>query len=145
MGADSDRGVQSIDPDDVDAADILGSAIERREDPALLTGDAEYTDDIELPNMVHMAIKRSQHAHARIDGIDTSEAEAMDGVIEVFTAADLDVPGNLPTGWLLDSLEQVDHPILAAERVRYQGDAIAIVIGVVAIKNPIRICVNFCN
>jgi len=127
MGAESD-GVQSIDPDDVDAADILGSAIERREDPALLTGDAEYTDDIELPNMVHAAIKRSQHAHARIDGIDTSEAEALDGVIEVITADDLDVPGKLPTGWLLDSLEQVDHPILAGDRVRYQGDALAVVV-----------------
>jgi len=128
MGTDPDRGVQSIDPDDVDAADILGSAIERREDPALLTGDAEYTDDIELPKMVHMAIKRSQHAHARIDGIDTSEAEALDGVVEVITADDLDVPGNLPTGWLLDSLEQVDHPILASDRVRYQGDALAVVV-----------------
>jgi len=126
--ASSDDGVQSVDPDDVDAADILGSAIERREDPALLTGDAEYTDDIELPKMVHAAIKRSQHAHARIDGIDTSEAEALDGVIEVITAADLDVPGNLPTGWLLDSLEQVDHPILASDRVRYQGDALAVVV-----------------
>jgi carbon-monoxide dehydrogenase large subunit len=128
MGAESGRGVQSIDPDDVDAADILGSAIERREDPALLTGDAEYTDDIELPRMAHVAIKRSQHAHARIDGIDTSEAEALDGVIEVFTAEDIDVPGNLPTGWLLDSLEQVDHPILASDRVRYQGDALAVVV-----------------
>jgi carbon-monoxide dehydrogenase large subunit len=128
MATDPDRGVQSIDPDDVDAADILGSAIERREDPALLTGDAEYTDDIELPKMVHMAIKRSQHAHARIDGIDTSEAEALDGVVEVITADDLDVPGTLPTGWLLDSLEQVDHPILASDRVRYQGDALAVVV-----------------
>ncbi|WP_251342768.1 xanthine dehydrogenase family protein molybdopterin-binding subunit [Haloplanus halophilus] len=132
MGAESDSeprsGVQAIDPDDVDAADILGSAIERREDPALLTGDAEYTDDIEMRGMVHMAIKRSQHAHARIDGIDTSEAEAMDDVVDVFTADDLDVPGNLPTGWLLDTLEQVDHPILAGERVRYQGDALAVVV-----------------
>ncbi|AXG11256.1 xanthine dehydrogenase family protein molybdopterin-binding subunit [Haloplanus rubicundus] len=123
-----DEGVQSIDPDDVDAADILGSAIERREDPALLTGDAEYTDDIELPNMVHVAIKRSQHAHARIDGIDTSDAEALEGVLDVITADDLDVPGNLPTGWLLDSLEQVEHPILAGDRVRYQGDALAVVV-----------------
>jgi len=125
---DPDEGVQSIDPDDVDAADILGSAIERREDPALLTGDAEYTDDIELPNMVHVAIKRSQHAHARIDGIDTSDAAGMDGVLDVITADDLDVPGNLPTGWLLDSLEQVDHPILAGDHVRYQGDALAVVV-----------------
>jgi carbon-monoxide dehydrogenase large subunit len=121
-------GVQSLDADEVDAADILGSAIERREDPALLTGDAEYTDDIELPRMCHMAIKRSQHAHARIEGVDASAAEAMDGVVDVFTAEDLDVPGNLPVGWLLDSLRQVDHPILASDRVRYQGDALAVVV-----------------
>jgi len=121
-------GVQSQDAEEVDAADILGSAIERREDPALLTGDAEYTDDIQLPRMCHVAIKRSRHAHAHIEAIDTSSAEAMDGVVDVFTAADLDVPGNLPTGWLLDSLQQVDHPLLASERVRYQGDALAVVV-----------------
>ncbi|KDE60147.1 carbon monoxide dehydrogenase [Halostagnicola sp. A56] len=120
--------VESVDPDEVDAADILGSAIERREDPALLTGDAEYTDDIQLPQMAHMAIKRSQHAHAAIDDIDTAAAEEMDEVVAVFTAEDIDVPGNLPVGWLLDTLEQVDHPILAQDRVRYQGDAIAVVV-----------------
>ncbi|PHQ46286.1 hypothetical protein DJ68_08180 [Halorubrum sp. C3] len=83
--------VDSVDPDDVDAADILGSAIERREDPALLTGDAEYTDDIQLPRMTHMAVKRSQHAHAAIEGVDTSAAEAMDDVVAVYTAEDIDV------------------------------------------------------
>jgi carbon-monoxide dehydrogenase large subunit len=120
--------IESVDPEDVDAADILGSAIERREDPALLTGDAEYTDDIQLPQLTHMAVKRSQHAHARIEGVDTDAAEEMDEVLAVFTAEDIDVPGSLPVGWLLDTLEQVDHPILAGDRVRYQGDAIAIVI-----------------
>jgi carbon-monoxide dehydrogenase large subunit len=120
--------VESVDPDDVDAADILGSAIERREDPALLTGDAEYTDDIQLPGMAHMAVKRSRHAHAQIEDIDTSAAEAMDDVVAVFTADDVDVPGSLPVGWLLDTLNQVDHPILAGDRVRYQGDAIAVVV-----------------
>ncbi|SFS87982.1 xanthine dehydrogenase family protein molybdopterin-binding subunit [Halostagnicola kamekurae] len=120
--------VESVDPDEVDAADILGSAIERREDPALLTGDAEYTDDIQLPQMAHMVVKRSQHAHAAINDVDTAAAEEMDEVVAVFTAEDIDVPGNLPVGWLLDTLEQVDHPILARDRVRYQGDAIAVVV-----------------
>jgi carbon-monoxide dehydrogenase large subunit len=127
--------VDSLDPDEVDAADILGSAIERREDPALITGDAEYTDDIQLRGMAHMAVLRSQHGHARIEDVDTSAAEAMDGVIGVYTYDDLareDTPGELPfllpVGWLLDSLEQVDHSILADDRVRYQGDAIAIVV-----------------
>ncbi|PSQ46952.1 carbon monoxide dehydrogenase [Halobacteriales archaeon SW_7_65_23] len=125
---DHEDGVQAIDPDDVDTEDILGSAIERREDPALVSGEAEYTDDIQKPEMTHMAMVRSQYAHAEIEEVDTSAAEEMDGVVAVYTAEDLDVPGNLPVGWLLDSLEQVNHPILASDRVRYQGDAVAIVV-----------------
>ena len=120
--------VESVDPDDVDPTEILGSAIERREDPALLTGDAEYTDDIQLPQMTHLTVKRSRHAHATIESVDTSAAEAMDEVVAIFTADDINVPGNIPVGWLLDSLRQVDHPMLAADRVRYQGDAVAIVV-----------------
>jgi carbon-monoxide dehydrogenase large subunit len=127
--------IDSLDPDDVDAADILGSAIERREDPALITGDAEYTDDIQLRDMAHMAILRSQHGHAKLENVDTSDAEAIDGVLAVYTYDDLhreDTPGGgsfeLPVGWLLDSLRNVDHPILADGRVRYQGDAIAAVV-----------------
>jgi carbon-monoxide dehydrogenase large subunit len=127
--------IESLDPDEVDAAEILGSAIERREDPALVTGEAEYTDDIRLPDMAHMAVLRSQHGHAKINDVDRSGAEAMDGVIAVYTHEDLhreDTPGGgsfmLPVGWLLDSLRQVDHPILADDHVRYQGDAIAVVV-----------------
>ncbi|MDS0297792.1 xanthine dehydrogenase family protein molybdopterin-binding subunit [Halogeometricum sp. S1BR25-6] len=127
--------IDSLDPDDVDAADILGSAIERREDPSLLTGDAEYTDDIQLPEMLHMTILRSQHGHAEIEDVDTSAAEEMDGVVAVYThddVADESVSRDgsllIPTGWLLDSLRQVDHPVLAKDRVRYQGDAIAVVV-----------------
>ncbi|MFC3477916.1 xanthine dehydrogenase family protein molybdopterin-binding subunit [Halobacterium litoreum] len=127
--------IDSIDPDDVDAADILGSAIERREDPALITGNAEYTDDIELPNTAHAAILRSQYAHATIEDVDTSDAETMDGVVGVYTHDDLardDTPGDLPflipVAWQLPSLNDVDHPMLADGRVRYQGDAIAVVV-----------------
>ncbi|MFB6171092.1 MAG: xanthine dehydrogenase family protein molybdopterin-binding subunit [Haloarculaceae archaeon] len=127
--------VDSLDPDEVDAADILGSAIERREDPSLITGDAEYTDDIQLQGMAHMAVLRSRYGHARIEGIDASEAEAMDDVVGVYTHDDLareDTPGELPfllpVGWLLDSLREVDHPILADGHVRYQGDAVAVVV-----------------
>ena len=127
--------IESLDPDEVDAADILGSAIERREDPSLVTGDAEYTDDIQLPNMAHMAVVRSQYGHARIEDVDASDAEAMDGVVAVYTHDDLaadhtpgDLPFLIPVGWLLDSLRAVDHHMLAREKVRYQGDAIAVVV-----------------
>ena len=122
------EGVETVAAEDIDAADILGSAVERREDPSLLTGDAEYTDDIQLPEMAHVAILRSQYAHARIDGIDTEAAENMDGVVDVYTADDLDVSGNVPTAWDLDTLREVDRPLLAEGRVRYQGDAIAVVV-----------------
>ncbi|PSQ19969.1 carbon monoxide dehydrogenase [Halobacteriales archaeon QS_8_69_26] len=120
---------------DVDPEEILGSAVERREDPALLTGDAEYTDDIQKAQMAHMAVVRSQYAHARIEDVDASEAEDMDGVIGVYTHDDLaadetpgDLPFLLPVGWLLDSLQNVDHPILVDGKARYQGDGIAIVL-----------------
>ena len=120
--------IETIDAEDVDVEDVLGSAIKRREDPSLITGRAEYTDDIQRPNMAHMAVTRSQYGHATIESIDTSEAEAMDGVIAVYTADDFDVPGELPVGWLLDSLRTPAHPILASDRVRYQGDAVAVVV-----------------
>ncbi|MCY4729713.1 xanthine dehydrogenase family protein molybdopterin-binding subunit [Natronomonas gomsonensis] len=127
--------IESIDPDEVSAADILGSAIERREDPALLTGNAEYTDDIQLPNTAHLAVVRSRYGHAQIDGVDTSDAEEMPGVIGVYTHDDLhreDTPGGgsfeLPVGWLLPSLNNVSHPVLAKDKVRYQGDGIAVVV-----------------
>ena len=53
---------------------IFGSGIRRREDPRLITGQATYTNDIKLNGMVHAAILRSPHAHARVTGIDTAAA-----------------------------------------------------------------------
>jgi carbon-monoxide dehydrogenase large subunit len=71
-----------------DPAELLGSPIERREDPALLTGDAEYTDDIQYPRMAHMVVLRSQYAHADIERIDTIEAEVREGVFSAHALAD---------------------------------------------------------
>jgi carbon-monoxide dehydrogenase large subunit len=120
--------VRTVEAEDLDSDEVFGSAIERREDPTLLTGEARYTDDIQEAEMAHAAVLRSRHAHARIEKIDTSDAEAVDGVEAVYTADDVDVPGKLPVGWLLDSLETVDHPMLAEDKVRHQGDALAIVV-----------------
>ena len=121
-------GVETVDADDVDAADILGSAIERREDPSLLTGDAEYTDDIQLPDSAHAAILRSQYAHARIEGIDTSEAEAMDGVHAVLTPWSDAVPDAKYTsaGQSYPEPSLWDMNVLN-EHVRYVGDPVAAV------------------
>ena len=69
---------------------IFGSGIRRREDPRLITGGATYTDDVQLPGMLHAAIKRSPHAHAKIGSIDTTAASAAPGVVAVYTSADTD-------------------------------------------------------
>ena len=71
------------------ASRVFGSGIRRREDPRLITGTARYTDDIALPGMVHAAILRSPHGHARITRHrHVSRAKAAAGVVAVFTGAD---------------------------------------------------------
>ena len=108
---------------------IFGSGIKRREDPRLITGEARYTDDIKLPGVLHMAVVRSPYAHANIVSIDSSAAEAMDGVVAVFTGEDVDLAG-IPTAWLIpdSDLKTPEHPALAKGKVRYVGDGVAIVL-----------------
>jgi carbon-monoxide dehydrogenase large subunit len=108
---------------------IFGSGIKRREDPRLITGKALYTDDIRLPGMLSMAIVRSPHAHARIKSVNTSSAKSMRGVVAVFTGADVDV-GAIPCAWLVpgSDLKTPAHPAVAKDKVRYVGDAVALVV-----------------
>src|SRR5262249_28311511 len=70
------------------AGKVFGSAIRRREDPRLITGTATYTDDLTMPGLLHAAILRSPHAHAKIKKIDTTRAKAAPGVVAVYTGAD---------------------------------------------------------
>ena len=67
----------------------IGARKLRKEDPKLLTGEGKYVDDIHVPGELWMGMVRSTMAHARITGIDTSAAAAMDGVHAVYTGADL--------------------------------------------------------
>jgi carbon-monoxide dehydrogenase large subunit len=67
----------------------MGNSVPRKEDPALLTGHTNFTDDIRLPGMLHMAFLRSPYAHARITSIDASAAREQPGVVDVFTSEDL--------------------------------------------------------
>ncbi len=108
---------------------IFGSGIKRREDPRLITGQARYTDDIKLPGVLHMAVVRSPYAHADIISIDSAAAEAVDGVVAVFTGEDIDLAG-IPTAWLIpdSDLKTPEHPALAKGKVRYVGDGVAIVL-----------------
>ncbi len=110
---------------------IFSSGIRRREDPRLITGKAAYTDDVTLPGMAYAAILRSPHAHARINSIDTSAAAGMDGVLAVFTGDDINAEFNpVPCAWLVPNsdLKTPAHPPIASGVVRYQGDAVAVVV-----------------
>ena len=114
---------------------VLGQSVKRVEDQRFITGKGRYTDDITLPNMTFAAIVRSPHAHANIKGFDTAAAAAADGVVAVFTGADIaesDI-GGLPCGWQVDfksgeTMIEPAHPVLASEKVRHVGDPVAIVI-----------------
>jgi carbon-monoxide dehydrogenase large subunit len=68
----------------------VGARVRRREDPRLLTGHGSFTADRAVPNALHIAFRRSEHAHARIAGIEATSAAALPGVFAVYTAADLD-------------------------------------------------------
>jgi carbon-monoxide dehydrogenase large subunit len=112
-------------------ATAFGTAVLRKEDPRLISGRGQYTDDIQLPGMVYAAILRSPHAHARIRRIDTSRAKALPSVLQVYTGADLKGRlGAIPTAWIppQSDLKTVEHPPLAVDRVRYVGDGVAMVV-----------------
>lgn len=103
---------------------------DRREDPALLTGAATFTGDIERSDLAHLTFLRSQYAHATIDGIETTPAASRPEVHAVYTAADLDaadIQTTLPTDDVPFATVP-DQPLLAGDRVRYQGEPIAAVV-----------------
>ncbi|MFB6139240.1 MAG: xanthine dehydrogenase family protein molybdopterin-binding subunit [Halosimplex sp.] len=125
------------DPDEAGAetgADgdrLVGTSVDRREDAALLTGAATFTDDIDHPNQAALAFVRSGRGHADIESIDTAAAESLDGVLAVYTWDDVaasDVPGLLPLSTHGLDCDPPAHPILARDRVRYQGQPIAAVV-----------------
>ncbi len=112
-------------------AGVLGTSIKRREDPALITGQGKYTDDLQLPGMVYAVIVRSPYAHARLESVDLTAARALPGVVAAYSGADIaasGVPNTIPTGWLLPDIKVPAHPMIAIDTVRYVGDAVAVVV-----------------
>ncbi len=114
-----------------DTADWVGTRLPRKEDLRLMTGGGKFLSDMVLPGMLHAVFVRSEYAHARIKGIDKSEAVAMPGVVAVYTGADiehafkaLDIPvliPNLPAQF-------PKYHALAVDKVRYHGEPVALVI-----------------
>jgi carbon-monoxide dehydrogenase large subunit len=111
----------------------IGAAKKRREDVRFLTGAGNYTDDINVRGQAYVHFLRSDVAHAKINGIDTSAAAAMPGVVRIFTGADFTGVGGLPCGWQVTDrhgvpMQEPPHPILAQGKVRHVGDPIAAVV-----------------
>ncbi|MBD3675406.1 MAG: xanthine dehydrogenase family protein molybdopterin-binding subunit [Planctomycetaceae bacterium] len=108
---------------------VIGKRPIRHDGADKVTGKAIYTADFKLPGMLHGAILRSPHPHAKIKSIDTSEAEAMEGVMAVVTAADMpglhDKVANLGEGAV--NLLDLGSNVLAHEKVLYRGHAVAAV------------------
>ncbi|HEY7565536.1 MAG TPA: aerobic carbon-monoxide dehydrogenase large subunit [Acidimicrobiia bacterium] len=102
----------------------IGHSVRRKEDARFLQGAGRYLDDITLPGMLHMAILRSPIAHGRIRSIDTSAAQAVEGVIAVVTG-ELMAAHNL--AWM-PTLSGDTQAVLATDKVRYQGQEVAAVI-----------------
>ncbi len=109
----------------------VGSGVLRKEDPRLLTGQGRYVDDLNLPGMAWMALVRSPYGHARIKAVDVAPARAMPGVVAAYSGADLagDWAGPLPCVWpVTEDIKMPPHWPLATDKVRYMGDAVAVVI-----------------
>ena len=112
-----------------EAGKYVGSPVLRTEDFRFLTGRAQYLDDIVLPGMLHAAFARSPYAHARLVGIDASLAEELPGVHAVFTGGDFQLLAD-PFITVLDRPEvrPVSRDILAVDKVRHVGEAVAMVV-----------------
>jgi carbon-monoxide dehydrogenase large subunit len=110
---------------------VLGKRRLRKEDPALLTGEAKFTSDLNIPGALHLAVLRSPYAHARILSVDVSGALAMPGVVAAYSGADL-APlwaGPMPCAWPVtaDMKHPAHHPV-AVSKAAYVGDGVAVVL-----------------
>jgi carbon-monoxide dehydrogenase large subunit len=112
-------------------ATLFGSGIKRREDPRLITGSATYTDDVKLPGLTYAMFVRSPYAHAKVTSIDVEAARSAPGVVAVYTGKDVkDALVPVPCAWNPPNcdLKVPPHPLLAYDKVRYVGDAVAMIV-----------------
>jgi carbon-monoxide dehydrogenase large subunit len=109
---------------------LVGASPKRKEDGRFVAGRGRYLDDVRVEGLLHLAVVRSPHAHARVAGVDGAAARACDGVIAVLTLADLPelaaatVPPLVPE----PRGRPYVHPVLAGARVRHVGEPVAVVV-----------------
>jgi aerobic-type carbon monoxide dehydrogenase small subunit (CoxS/CutS family) len=110
----------AFDELDADDGKFIGVNVRRIDAPSKVIGALRYAGDMVLPNMLHVQVLRSPHPHARIVSIDVTDAEALPGVEAIVTCAD--VPGQDGFGVFVS-----DQPVMARDKVRYVGEAVAAV------------------
>ena len=114
------RPATALLEDEVEDGHFIGANVRRLDAPSKVTGALRYAGDTVMPGMLHVAVLRSPHPHARIVSIDTSAAHDMPGVEAVVTSKD--VPGVDGFGVFVQ-----DQPVMARDKVRYVGEAVAAV------------------
>ena len=103
---------------------VLGHSVLRSEDPGLLDGSARFMADLEIDGALHAVFVRSHVAHGVVEAVHTAAAAECEGVHSVWTAADLDLPGL----GAFSGDEALGRPLLAVDRVRFVGEAVAVVL-----------------
>jgi carbon-monoxide dehydrogenase large subunit len=104
---------------------LVGQSLKRKEDRALVAGGGRYLDDFALPDMLHLAIVRSTHAHARLVKVHVDKALALPGVVAAFTAAGLPELGKpIPGYGQLKNFRDYEQTVLARDKVRYVGEPV---------------------
>jgi carbon-monoxide dehydrogenase large subunit len=109
----------------------MGGGVPRKEDPNLVTGRANWTDNIRLPGMLHMAFLRSPFAHAKVTHLDVSGALERPGVVAAFTGEDLadEWPGGVPcAAQVTDEQNTPFQAPIVTDKARYMGDVVAVVL-----------------
>lgn len=111
-------------------AKYVGKSMKRVEDPRFIQGKGKYVANLHMPDMVYVAIKRSPHAHAKINNINTDDAKALPGVVAVYTGQELvdGGVGSLPCGFTPPGIKLPPHYPLAIDKVRHVGDGVAVVV-----------------
>ena len=110
---------------------VVGTAVPRKEDRKLVTGNGQFIDNINLPGQTWLAVVRSPYAHARITSVDVKQALELPGVVAAFSGAELaaDWAGSLPCAWpVTEDIRMPPHFPLAAEMARHVGDGVAVVV-----------------
>jgi carbon-monoxide dehydrogenase large subunit len=111
----------------------FGSSVRRLEDKRFVMGMGRYVDDLIFPGQTYAAFVRTPYAHARILGIDATEALALPGVLRVLTGADFAALPAMPCGWMIHSrdgepMRVGERRVVAIDTVRHVGEAVALVI-----------------